>query len=137
MAGKYTVARLDDIPSPVPPDPDSFVWKPIRHHMGVRAFGVNAGVAPRAGDWVVEEHTERGGGAAGHEELYYVANGHARFTVDGEEFDAPAGTLVFVPDPDTLRSAKALSAGTTVLYMGAERGVAFTVSPWEKKHFDD
>ena len=137
MTGKYTIARLDDIPSPVPPDPDSFHWKPIRHHMGIRAFGVNAGVAPRAGDWVVEEHTERQGGAAGHEELYYVARGHARFSIDGEEVDAPSGTLVFVPDPDTLRSAKALSAGTTVLYMGAEHGVAFTVSPWEKKHFDD
>ncbi len=137
MASKYRVARLAEIPSPVPPDPDSFEWKPIRHHLGVRAFGVNAGVAPRAGDWVVEKHTEVQDGAAGHEELYFVASGHARFSIDGEEVDAPVGTLVFVPDPETLRSAKAQEAGTTVLYVGARPGSAFEVSSWERKYFTD
>ena len=137
MAGTYTIARLDEIPSPVPPETDSFEWKPIRHHLGIRAFGVNAGVAPRAGDWVVEEHTEVQANAAGHEELYFVASGRARFSIDGEQVDAPAGTLVFVPDPATLRSAKAEEAGTTVLYVGARRGTAFEVSPWERKYFDD
>jgi len=134
---KYKVARLAEISSPVAPDPDSFEWKPIRHHLGIRAFGVNAGVAPRVGDWVVEEHTELQGGAAGHEELYVVTRGHARFSIDGEEVDAPAGTYVFVPDPETLRSAKAQEAGTTVLYIGAKRGRAFEVSPWERKYFTD
>jgi len=137
MTAKYKIAKLAEIPSPVPPDPDSFEWKPIRHHLGVRAFGVNAGVAPRVGDWVVEEHTELQGGAAGHEELYFVATGHARFSIDGEEVDAPAGTLVFVPDPTTHRSAKAHEPGTTVLYIGARRGVAFEISPWEQKYFKD
>jgi hypothetical protein len=136
MKPTYKIATLDDIQSPVPPDPDSFDWKPIRHHMGISAFGVNAGVARNVGDWVVEEHTERQGGAAGHEELYYVASGHARFVIEGEGIDAPAGTLVFVRDPDALRSAKALEAGTTVLYIGAEPGAAFEVSPWERKYFD-
>ena len=135
MAGTYEIARLDEIPSPVPPDQDSYEWKPIRHHLGIRAFGVNAGVAPRVGDWVVEEHTELGGGSAGHEELYFVARGSARFSVDGEEFDALAGTLVFVPDPATLRSAKAQEPGTAVLYIGAKHGEAFEVSPWERKYF--
>ena len=137
MAANYTIARLDEIRSPVPPDPDSFEWKPIRHHLGIRAFGVNAGVASRAGDWVVEEHTELQGGAAGHEELYFVARGRARFSIEGEEFDAPAGTLVFVPDPATLRSAKALEPGTAVLYVGAKRGQAFEISPWERRHFEE
>ena len=137
MAEKYKVARLTDIATAVPPDPDSFEWKPIRHHFGVRSFGINAGVAPRVGDWVVEKHTELEGGAAGHEELYFVATGHALFSIDGEEVDAPAGTFVFVPDPETLRSAKAQEAGTAVLYFGAKPGVAFEISPWERKYFND
>jgi len=135
MADTYRIARLDEIPPPVPREPGSYEWKPIRHHLGIHAFGVNAGIAPQAGDWVVEEHTELGSGAAGHEELYFVARGHARFSIDGEEVDAPAGTLVFVPDPATLRSAKAEVAGTTVLCIGAKRGEAFEVSPWERKYF--
>lgn len=137
MADTYKFVRLDDIPTPVPPEPDSFEWKPIRHHLGIRAFGVNAGVASRAGDRVVEEHTELEGGAAGHEELYFVVRGRARFSIDGEEVDAPAGSLVFVPDPATRRSAKAEEPGTAVLYIGAKRGEAFKVSPWERKYFTE
>ncbi len=137
MASRYRVARLEEIPAPVAANPGWYEWKPIRHHLGIRAFGVNAGIARAAGDWVVEDHTEVQENAAGHEELYFVASGHARFTVDGEQLDAPAGTLVFVSDPATRRSAKALEAGTTVLYVGARRGVAFDVSPWERKYFDD
>lgn len=137
MPDSYRIARLDEIPSPVPPDPDSFEWKPIRHHLGIRAFGVNAGVAARVGEWVVEDHTETGGGAAEHEELYFVARGKARFTIEGEDFDAPTGTLVFVPDPATRRAAKALEPGTAVLYVGAKPGEAFTISAWERKHWED
>lgn len=31
MSQRYQVARLEDIPSPVTPDPGSYEWKPIRH----------------------------------------------------------------------------------------------------------
>jgi mannose-6-phosphate isomerase-like protein (cupin superfamily) len=86
---------------------------------------------------VVEDHTEVQDNAAGHEELYHVVRGHARFTIDGKEVDAPAGTLVFVGDPATRRAAKALEAGTTVLCIGARRGAAFDISAWERKYFDD
>ena len=137
MDGKHKVARLDEIPTPVTPESGWYEWKPIRHHLGIRAFGVNAGIARSVGDWVVEDHTELQPNAAGHEELYFVVRGRARFNVDGEEVDAPGGTLVFVPDPGSRRSAKALAPGTTVLYIGARRGVAFDVSAWERKYFDD
>ena len=33
-----------------------------------------------------------------------MMTGHAIFTVDGEEIDAPAGTIVFVRDPALLRA---------------------------------
>jgi quercetin dioxygenase-like cupin family protein len=137
MSDKYRVAKLADIPSPVATAPEWYEWKPIRHHLGIRAFGVNAGVAHHAGDWVVEDHTELQDNAAGHEELYFVVRGHARFTIDGEEVDAPAGTLVFVADPGARRAAKAREPETTVLYIGARRGQAFEVSRWERKYFTD
>jgi mannose-6-phosphate isomerase-like protein (cupin superfamily) len=97
----------------------------------VTAFGVNAYTAPAAGHDVVEEHTEAAGTAGGHEELYVVLAGHARFTIDGEEVDAPAGTCVFLPDPQSRRHAVAVAAQTVVLAVGAEPGKPFEVSAWE------
>lgn len=44
-------------------------------------------------------------------------SGHAIFTVDGDELDAPAGTLVFVR-PALIRSARATADGTAMLVVG-------------------
>ena len=77
-------------------------WKPVRKALGVTAFGINAYTAANAGDEVVEEHTEE---QLGHEEIYAVISGHATFTVDGEEVDAPAGTLVYLDDVAQKRHA--------------------------------
>jgi hypothetical protein len=57
--------------------------------------------------------------------------GHAVFTVDGEEIDAPAGTIVFVRDPALLRAARASADGTAIFMVGAPAGVPYTVSRWE------
>jgi hypothetical protein len=103
-------------------------WRPIRRRLGIRAFGTNAYTAEKPGDWVVEEHTE---GKLRHQELYVVVRGRARFTLDGEDLDAPAGTLVFIEDPDVKRVAVAEEEGTTVMTFGAPPGVAFTPSAWE------
>jgi hypothetical protein len=81
---------------------------------------------------VIEEHDELGAAGTGrHQELYVVLTGRARFTLDGEERDAPAGTLVFIGEPDVVRGAVAAEPNTTVLAIGARPGVAFSVSPWE------
>jgi mannose-6-phosphate isomerase-like protein (cupin superfamily) len=117
----YTITRLDDIPT-------RGDWIPIRYHFGISAFGVNAYRAEEAGSQVIGAHTETW---SQHEELYVVVEGHATFTVDGEEVDAPAGTLVFV-DPATRRGAVAKEAGTTVLAAGARPGHAFEVTPMEE-----
>jgi tetratricopeptide (TPR) repeat protein len=103
-------------------------WLPLRHELGVQAFGVNAYTAPAAGEDVIEEHSEED---LGHEELYVVIAGRARFMLDGEALDAPAGTLVFLPDPGTRRYAVAEEAGTTVLAVGAKPGEGYEVSSWE------
>jgi hypothetical protein len=76
---------------------------------------------------VVEPHTENP--ELGHQELYFVARGRARFILDGEEHDAPAGTYVFVPDTATHRHAVAEEPGTTVLSFGGPP--VFKPSAWE------
>jgi hypothetical protein len=105
-------------------------WRPVRRTLGIGAFGINAYTA-NAGELVVEEHDETGSGAGHHEELYVVVTGRATFTVDGDSFDAPVGTLVFLDDPKERRAARAVEDGTTVLAIGGVRGEPFRISPWE------
>ena len=104
-------------------------WRPIRRALGITGFGVNGYSAAR-GEQLIEEHDETGGGSGHHEELYLVVSGHAAFSVDEGEIDAPAGTLVFVPEAASRRSAVALSDGTTAIVVGGSPG-AITPSPWE------
>jgi hypothetical protein len=119
------VLRLDEVEGV--PVFGTLVWKPVRRELGVTAFGINAYTATAAGDEVVEDHTEE---QLGHEEIYAVVAGHAVFTVDGEEVDAPTGTLVYLDDPKQRRAAVAREPGTTVLAIGGVPGT-HEVSAWE------
>ena len=119
------VVHLDDVEAI--PGPGTLTWRPVRATLGLRAFGTNAYTAGAPGEDVVEPHSEDP--TLAHEELYFVARGRARFTIDGERFDAPAGTYVFVPDPGTHRHAIAEEAGTTVLSFGGPP--LFEPSAWE------
>lgn len=121
----YGVASLDELDRY--PVEHGLEWRPVRRRFDIRSFGCNAYTAEKVGDWVVEEHTE----SSGHEELYFVVRGRARFTLDGEDVDAPAGTLVYLHDHTVKRVAIAEEEGTTVFALGAKPGVAFTPSPWE------
>jgi tetratricopeptide (TPR) repeat protein len=105
--------------------------RPVREYFDIGAFGVNAFTAAEAGEELVEAHDELSGGADGHEELYFVSAGHAVFTVNGEEVDAPASTFVFVRDPGATRSAVTAAPDTTVLIVGAPRGRVYRVASWE------
>jgi tetratricopeptide (TPR) repeat protein len=107
--------------------PGTLRWSPIRRRFGLTAFGINAYTAAEPGQDVVEEHTEQ---TLGHEELYVVVTGRAAFTLDGEELDAPAGTLVVIRDPSVKRHARAVDAGTTVLAIGGKPG-RHEPSTWE------
>jgi hypothetical protein len=107
--------------------PGTLTWRPVRLTLGVEAFGTNAYTAEEAGVDVVEPHTESP--ELGHQEMYFVASGRAKFILDGEEYDAPAGTYVFVPDTATHRHAIAEEAGTTVLSFGGPP--VFKPSAWE------
>jgi tetratricopeptide (TPR) repeat protein len=100
-------------------------WRPLRRTLGITAFGTNAYTA-NAGEQVVEEHSERGG----HEEMYVVLSGRARFTIGGSQIEVPAGSVVFLEDPEEERGAVALQDGTTVLAVGGMPGT-ITPSAWE------
>jgi hypothetical protein len=80
---------------------------------------------------VIEEHDEAD--PYEHHELYFVHTGRAEFTVGGESFDAPAGTLVYLDDPTLVRKAVAGDAGTTVIAIGARPGAPFESSEWERR----
>jgi mannose-6-phosphate isomerase-like protein (cupin superfamily) len=130
----YHAVHLEEIPGPEKErnegEPD---WKPLRIFFGIRSFGTNAYVGRQAEDELVEEHTEIDDSQTKHEELYFVASGRARFTIDGEDVDAPAGTFVYIRDPSVKRSARAEEDETTLLAFGGTPGEAFDVSPWERK----
>ncbi len=117
-------SRLDEIPIV---DDGRVPARPVRHHFGIAAFGINAYVARGAGEPAVNEHDEAD---SGHEELYLVLSGHAVFTVDGEEIDAPQGTFVYV-EPAARRSAVATEPSTAILAMGGVPGKAYRATGWE------
>jgi len=125
MSG-YAVAHLDEI--------DEITdgrepWRPVRHHFGIQAFGVNTWTASSAGDRIINEHDESNGPDP-QEELYLVLQGRARFELDGEQVDAPVGTLVFAR-PGVKRTAFAEEAGTTLLVLGGTPGKAYEPDGWE------
>ena len=103
------------------------MWRPVRRRFDIRAFGSNAYTSEGAGRRIVEEHVE----GTGHEEVYLVVRGRARFTLDGEDVDAPAGTIVFIREPTVTRGAIAEEEDTVVLAVGGFAGRPFEVSAWE------
>ena len=124
------IVALDEIPRAADPCDPSLDWRPVRDHLGISAFGVNAFLGAQPGDRVVELHDEDGD--PGQEELYVVVRGAARFVIDGDEHDVPAGSVVLVA-PASTREAFATEPGTAVLVVGAAPGVPFAVSAWEQR----
>ena len=122
----FAVARLEEIDEI---DDGRCPFRPVRHHFGIMTFGVTAMTARSDGDRLINEHDEAEPDSG--EELYVVMSGHARFDLDGESRDAPAGTFVHVP-AGTKRTAFAREAGTTVLAIGAApKGKPYDPSGWE------
>lgn len=122
----FALAHLDEIDEV---DDGRQPFRPVRHHFGITTFGVTAWTAHSAGDQLINEHTEDEPNSS--EELYVVVSGHARFELNGQTEDAPAGTLVHVP-AGIKRSAFAGEAGTTLLAIGAgPPGKPYEPSGWE------
>ena len=124
MSG-YAVAHLDEIDEL---SDGRCPYRPVRHHFGISAFGINAWTARDAGDRIINEHDETDPDS--HEELYLVQRGRAVFELDGDRVDAPAGTFVFAR-PGAKRTAFAEEPGTTIIALGGTPGKAYEPVGWE------
>ncbi len=111
---RWQVARLDDIER-------RGRSIPVREHLGIHGFGVNAW-RPDDSGMLINEHDEAGG----QEELYVVLDGTATFEIDGETVEAPAGTLLYVR-PESRRKA---TGEATVLVVGGTPGEAYQGLDW-------
>jgi hypothetical protein len=112
---KWRVVRLDDLERR-----GRFI--PVREHLGIHSFGINA-IVRGEDSTLINEHDE---GDFGQEEVYVVLEGTATFEIDGETFDAPAGTFVSVP-PECRRKA---TGDATVLALGGTPGEAYQALDW-------
>ena len=112
---KWRVARLDDLERR-----GRFI--PVREHLGIQSFGINAVTLGEDGT-LINEHDESG---SGQEEVYVVLDGTATFEIDGETFEAPAGTFVSV-QPEARRKA---TGDATVLALGGTPGEAYQALDW-------
>lgn len=124
MSG-YAIAHLDEIEQV---SDGRCPWRPVRAHLGITAFGVNTWTGRDAGDRIINEHDESEPDS--EEELYLVLQGRARFELDGDRLEAPAGTFVFV-GPGVRRTAFAEEPETTVMAIGGTPGKAYEPSGWE------
>jgi hypothetical protein len=124
----YETSHIDEIASRQWP-----YWIPIRHHFEIDTFGINLW-RDREDGTLIPEHDH---GADGEPELYYVVDGHATFTVGGEELDAPLGTCVWVKDASAVRSATAKTPGTLVLSVGAgPPGTGYQPAGWDSHYLE-
>ena len=95
---------------------------PVREHLGIHSFGVNA-FTPADDGTLIHEHDEAG---SGQEELYMVLDGKATFEIDGEAFEAPPGTLVYVA-PEARRKA---TGDGKILALGGTPGEVYQAIDW-------
>jgi quercetin dioxygenase-like cupin family protein len=128
VSSGYEILSLDDLDR-IPYRGSGEVLRPLRRRLGFQPFGVNVWSAEAAGDKLIPPHEED----SGHEELYVVVRGTARFTHGEETFDAPAGTLVHVL-AGTFRAATAGEPNTMILVAGGKAGEAFVPHGWEDVH---
>jgi quercetin dioxygenase-like cupin family protein len=124
MSDGYQVLSLDEIEPAPYHQRDGQKLLSIQRLLGYEPAGINGWIGD-PGDGLVPEHAED----SDSEELYVVVRGRARFTVDGVDVDAPAGTLLHV-GPGENRVAVSEEPGTIVVAIGAKIGEAFQNGGW-------
>jgi tetratricopeptide (TPR) repeat protein len=121
----YEITQLDEIAEI---DDGRNPFRPVRHHLGITAFGANAFGPRRSGERLINEHDEAEPDF--QEELYVVLQGRARFEIGGEKVEAAPGSALYVR-PGVTRTAFAEEDGTTLLVIGAKAGEAYKPGGYE------
>ncbi len=100
-------------------------WHSLRHHLGIKAFGINA-VTVNKGEHLVKKHNEDD-----QQEVFIVIKGKAEFVVNDDKVVLSDGDIIAV-DPEPSRSAVALESPTTLIIVGAPVDKAYKIPNWEK-----
>ena len=84
---ELSVTNIDELQDIDGPASETHM-RPVRHHLGITAFGTNAWTAANVGDRLMPEHEED----AGSEELYVVLRGYEAVIDRARERWRQAGT---------------------------------------------
>ena len=117
------MVHLADVPETAIPDGR---WQPLNARLGVTAFGVNA-VVMEPGEKLDIEHDEAD---SGHQEVYVVVTGRARFRLGDEEVEAGPGDVVAVGESGETRDYRALEPETRIVCFGAAPGGEQPYGEW-------
>ena len=101
-------------------------WQPLNGPLGVAGFGISAIVCDPGEEFDIE-HDETD---SGHQEVYVVVEGRARFTIGGETIEAGPGTVVSAVDPAATRNYESLEPGTRIVCIGAAPGAQHPYGEW-------
>jgi hypothetical protein len=123
----WTAVGIDEVEA-IPWRGTELMWRPVRAALAARVIGISAYTAEAPGQELIEDHVEDADGR-GHEEIYLVIRGSARFVLDGEVVDAPAGTFVRV-DSRVRRSATAAAVPAAVIVVGGNPEYEPAASEW-------
>ena len=92
------------------------VFKPMRQHLGVQAFGINMLELPAGGQGPEHDHA-----GDGQEEVYVIIRGGGTIRVDGEDAELHPGHFVFL-SPDAKRQMIAGGEGLAWVGIGSSPG---------------
>lgn len=123
MARGYTIKHRDEFES-MEGSGDS-TWKLARKALGTSAFGFNLVEIDPGGQ--IPEHDETGSGQV---ELFIVLEGEAVMRLDGEEYEAPAGTFASIEPPASRTILNRSDAPVTALLIGVHPEGEFEPSAW-------
>ena len=97
-------------------------YRPVRHHFGITAFGINTWTAREAGDRIINEHDEADGRERGAVPRPAGPRRSSSSTATGSS--RPPGRFVFAR-PGVKRTAVAEEPETTVVALGGTPGKAY------------
>ena len=111
--GRFTAVHLEEIEEITD---GRCPWRPVRHHLGIKSFGINAWTAREAGDRLINEHDEADTDDQ-QEELYFVHRGRVAICFgDGSEHELGPGGVARV-SASTVRKLRNLSETEEAVYL--------------------